>query len=126
MNLSPAPPLLLLFLLAPLAFGEDLDKDTLDGMDAEARGSWVEAVQAFARSSDAAPGDMRRSLRLRLARQRGMAIWKPQIDLLLKEKRLEDAARAVGVASLIDPAHATVASARRMLEKAGVKVAGPP
>ncbi|MCK6458405.1 MAG: terpene cyclase/mutase family protein [Planctomycetes bacterium] len=125
MTLSPAPPLLLALLLAPLAAGEDLDKDTLDGMDAEVRGSWVEAVQAFGRSSDAAPGDTRRSLRLRLARQRGMAVWKPQIDLLLKEKRLDDAARAVAVASLVDPAHATVASASRVLEKAGVKAANP-
>jgi hypothetical protein len=126
MNLSPAPPLLLLLLLAPRAAAEDLDKDTLDGMDAEVRGNFVEAAQAFARASEAAPGDTRRSLRLRFARQRGIAIWKPQIDLLLKEKRLEDAARAVAVASLVDPGHSTVVSAARVLEKAGVKVEGPP
>jgi hypothetical protein len=127
MNLSPAPPLLLLLaaLLAPWAAAEDLDKDTLDGMDAEVRGNFVEAAQAFARASAAAPADTRRSLRLRFARQRGMAIWKPQIDLLLKEKRLDEAARAVSVASLIDASHPTVASASRVLEKAGVKVGDP-
>ena len=54
MTLCPAPPLLLaLLLLAPLAAAEDLDQDTLDGMDAETRGSWVEAAQAFARASAA-------------------------------------------------------------------------
>jgi hypothetical protein len=127
-NLSPAPPLLLLLLAlhAPWAAAEDLDRDTLDGMDAEVRGNFVEAVQAFGRAADAAPGDTKRSLRLRFARQRGIAVWKPQIDLLLKEKRFEEAARAVAVASLIDAAHPTVASAVRVLEKAGVKVGGSP
>ncbi len=126
MNLSPAPPLLLILLLVLPAAAEDLDRDTLDGMDAETRGNWVEAAQAFARASAAAPGDTRRALRLRYARQRGIAVWKPQIDQLLKEKRFEDAARAVAVASLIDPGHAAVASAARILEKAGAKVAEPP
>jgi hypothetical protein len=124
-TLSPAPPLLAILLLAALATAEDLDKDTLAGMDAEAHGNWVEAAQAFARASEAAPGDTRRALRLRYARQRGIAVWKPQIDQMMKEKRFEDAARAVAVASLIDPDHAAIASAGRTLEKAGVKLAGP-
>ncbi len=126
MTLSPAPPLLAILLLAPLAAAEDLDKDTLDGMDAEVRGSWVEAAQAFARAAAAAPGDTRRALRLRYARQRGIAVWKPQIELMLKEKRFEDAARAVAVASLIDPENPAIVSAGKTLENAGTKVAAPP
>jgi len=126
-TLSPAPPLLaIVALLALPAAAEELDADTLAGMDAEARGNWVEAAQAFARAAAAAPGDTRRALRLRYARQRGIAVWKPQIDLMLKEKRFEDAARAVAVASLIDPDNAAIASASRTIEKAGGKVAGPP
>ncbi len=126
MTLSPAPPLLVILLLALPAAAEDLDQDTLDGMDAETRGSWVEAAQAFARASAAAPNDTRRALRLRYARQRGIAVWKPQIDQLIKEKSFDDAARAVAVASLIDPANPALASAGRILEKAGAKVAEPP
>ncbi|HEX5138962.1 MAG TPA: prenyltransferase/squalene oxidase repeat-containing protein [Planctomycetota bacterium] len=127
MRSSPVPPLLLLLLalLAPGAHADDLDKDTLEGMDAEVRGSWVEAVQAFSRASSEAPGDTRKALRLRMARQRGIAVWKPQIDDLMKEKQYEEAARAVAIATLIDADQPTIASAARALEKMGVKVEEP-
>jgi len=128
---SPAPPpflarALALLLLLPLAAAQDSEKDSLAGMDAEVRGDWVLAAQAFARAAEAAPGDTHRSLRLRMARQRGIAFWKLQIDALLKEKLPEDAARAVMVASLIDPDNDSIASLRHKVEQAGATVPPPP
>ena len=35
--------------LAAAAAGQELDRDTLAGMDAEVRGDWVRAVEAFER-----------------------------------------------------------------------------
>jgi len=124
MNLSPGPPLLLLMvaLLAPAVAAGDYDKDTLAGMDAEVQQDWVGAAEAFARAADAGQGDLRSSLRLRYARERGMAFFKAQFEVLLKEKRFDEAARAVAVASLIDPRDSVVTRARRQVEHAGATV----
>jgi hypothetical protein len=104
------------------AGADEPDKDTLAGMDAEVRGDWVEAAQAFARAAEAEPGDARRGTRLRYARQRGIDFWRTQIDLLFKEKRPEDAARAVAFARLVDPDHAAAAGATQKLKALGVAV----
>jgi hypothetical protein len=108
------------------AVAQEPDKDTLDGMNAEVQEDWLEAVEAFARAAAAAPGDTRRGLRLRCARQRGMEFWKTQLDLLIKQKHHEAAGHAVAVASLIDPTHSVVTSARRAVEQAGFPVAEMP
>jgi hypothetical protein len=119
MRLARSLPLLLAL---PLAAAQDAEKDTLDGMNAEVQDDWLSAAEAFARAAAAAPADGRRGLRLRCARQRGIEFWKVQLDSLFKEKRPAEAARAVAIASLIDPAHPFVVAARRKVEQAGAVV----
>ena len=90
-------------LLVAMASGKDLDPDTIAGMDAEVRGDWIRAVEAFTRViAKPAPPRLSR-MRYRAAKKRALAVYSEEMKRLLKEKKWDELADCAACLRLIDP-----------------------
>ncbi|MEE8107163.1 MAG: hypothetical protein V3T86_16635 [Planctomycetota bacterium] len=109
-------------LLVAMASGKDLDPDTIAGMDAEVRGDWIRAVEAFRRViAQPEPPRLARP-RYRAAKKRALVVYNKEIRRLLKEKRWAELADCAACLRLIDPKSSFVKRALKACEKQGVAV----
>jgi len=108
-----------------VAHGDDVDPDTRAGMDAEVRGDWVRAVEAFERAN-ADGKDARAAARLREARDRATKILAAAVDALLDDKRFAAAANATAVGLVVNPGYHKFTGAQKRLEREGVAIPAVP
>lgn len=119
---APALPIAVLLLFsAPLA-AQEPDPDAIAGMNAEVRGDWLRAIEAFTRSAERDGASGSEFARLREAKQRAEDWWAGELEALIKARRVEDLPVALALAAAVAPRHHMVVRARKLVERAGLAV----